>query len=54
MKSILDPTFKYTNSVKTDIRKTFKRVRREMEEEKARKQEDSTKIAQLWEKRQVG
>ena len=29
MKSILDPTFKYTPSVETDIRKTFARVRRE-------------------------
>jgi len=30
MKSILDPTFKYTSSANTDIRKTFERVRREM------------------------
>jgi hypothetical protein len=29
MKSILDPRFKYTNSVDTDLRKTFARVRRE-------------------------
>jgi hypothetical protein len=29
MKSILDPTFRYTPSVGTDIRKTFARVRRE-------------------------
>jgi hypothetical protein len=29
MKSILDPTFRYTPSVQTDIRKTFARVRRE-------------------------
>ena len=26
MKSILDPKFRYISSVKTDIRKTFKRV----------------------------
>ena len=29
MKSILDRSFRYTNSVDTDIRKTFARVRRE-------------------------
>ncbi|HVN34108.1 MAG TPA: hypothetical protein VMU96_02505 [Casimicrobiaceae bacterium] len=30
MKSILDPSFRYTKSVETDLRKTFARVRREM------------------------
>ena len=30
MKSILDPTFRYTPSAATDVRKTFARVRREM------------------------
>ena len=30
MKSILDPSFRYTNSVETDLRKTFARVRREL------------------------
>jgi hypothetical protein len=29
MKSILDPTFKYTPSGSTDLAKTFARVRRE-------------------------
>jgi hypothetical protein len=29
MKSILDPSFKYVPSTKTDIRKTFARVKRE-------------------------
>lgn len=28
--SILDPKFKYINSVSTDIRKTFRRARKEM------------------------
>ena len=30
MKSILDPSFRYTKSVHTDLRKTFARVRREL------------------------
>ena len=30
MKSILDPSFRYTPSVETDLRKTFARVRREL------------------------
>jgi len=29
MKSILDPKFKYTSSVDTDLKKMFARVRRE-------------------------
>ncbi|HEX4882768.1 MAG TPA: hypothetical protein VFX05_01440 [Casimicrobiaceae bacterium] len=29
MKSILDPTFRYTNSANTDLRKTFARIRRQ-------------------------
>jgi hypothetical protein len=29
-KSLLDPTFKYTNSSATDVAKTFARIRREM------------------------
>ena len=28
MKSILDPTFRYTSSANTDLRKTFARIRR--------------------------
>lgn len=30
MKSILDPSFRYTKSIETDLRKTFARIRREM------------------------
>jgi len=30
MKSIFDPSFRYTKSVDTDLRKTFARVRREL------------------------
>jgi hypothetical protein len=32
MKSILDPTFRYTNSANTDVRKTFARIRREQKQ----------------------
>jgi hypothetical protein len=39
MKSILDPTFRYTKSVETDLRKTFARVRREL---RKHQQEQST------------
>lgn len=30
MKSILDPSFHYTSSVQTDVRKTFDRISREL------------------------
>jgi hypothetical protein len=33
MKSILDPSFKYTSSVDTDIARTFARVRRKQRQE---------------------
>ena len=31
MKSLLDPSFRYTKSIDTDIRKTFARIRREQQ-----------------------
>jgi len=31
MKSVLDPSFRYTPSYDTDVRKTFERIRRERE-----------------------
>jgi hypothetical protein len=34
MKSILDPSFQYTSSVSTDLRKTFARVRKEQAKHK--------------------
>jgi hypothetical protein len=33
MKSIFDPSFRYTNSVETDLRKTFARIRREQRQQ---------------------
>jgi hypothetical protein len=35
VKSILDPSFRYTPSTATDVRKTFARVRREMQRAQA-------------------
>jgi hypothetical protein len=34
MKSILDPSFHYTSSMETDVRKTFARVRRELRKQR--------------------
>lgn len=31
MKSILDPSFRYVSSLDTDLRKTFARIRRELD-----------------------
>ena len=36
MKSILDPSFRYTSSVHTDVRKTFQRIRRELQRDSAK------------------
>ena len=41
MKSILDPTFHYTPSVETDIRRTFARVRRELRAREAKTNVDA-------------
>jgi hypothetical protein len=42
MKSILDPSFRYTTSVETDLRKTFARIRRER-----RKQQEQQSVARV-------
>lgn len=39
MKSILDPSFRYTNSASTDVGKTFARIRRQIEQQKQREAE---------------
>ncbi len=42
VKSILDSSFRYTNSVETDLRKTFARIRREQRAvQQARQKADS-------------
>jgi hypothetical protein len=38
MKSILDPSFRYVPSVETDLKRTFARVRREIERAKVQRQ----------------
>ena len=47
MKSILDPSFRYTQSVETDLRKTFARVRRELRKQQ---QEQSTVSVEMMKK----
>lgn len=51
MKSILDHKFHYTNSVQTDLKKTFARVRREIcrleQADITNKEEESKKVLQM-------
>jgi hypothetical protein len=35
MKSILDPSFRYVSSLNTDLRATFARIRRELQQKQA-------------------
>jgi hypothetical protein len=48
MKSILDPEFRYTPSVDTDLRKTFARIRRER-----RRQEEADALAREEARRKI-
>ncbi len=52
MKSILDPTFHYTSSANTDLRKTFARVRRELrkQEAKAAPTESASNVSQIFQR----
>lgn len=36
MKSVFDPSFKYRPSIETDVRKTFERIRRELQAQRNR------------------
>jgi hypothetical protein len=51
MKSILDSSFRYTPSVDTDVRKTFERIRRELQSQAGLPDVDrpevSVKVVQL-------
>ena len=47
-KSLLDPTFTYRNAANTDVRLTFERVKRELEEESQRERaRDSAKVVAI-------
>lgn len=52
MKSLLDPSFRYTPSIRTDIKKTFARIRREaqLRQDSARQPRDEAarKVAVLF------
>jgi len=50
MKSILDPTFNYTPSASTDLRKTFARVRREMRKHARVEAEASAKVSPIFDR----
>jgi hypothetical protein len=50
MKSILDPTFHYTPSTSTDLRKTFARVRREMRKRERTESETSAKVSPIFDR----
>jgi hypothetical protein len=55
MKSILDPTFHYTNSANTDLRKTFARIRREQKQrERARAAANAPSNVLVMESRRAG
>jgi len=48
MKSILDPSFTYVPSTATDVRKTFARVRREMQKaQAARRDADAPRVVPI-------
>jgi glutamate formiminotransferase len=51
MKSILDPTFHYTDSTHTDLRKTFARIRRDQRKQQAVKAPRNEPIPNLGERR---
>jgi hypothetical protein len=46
VKSILDPTFRYTPAAETDLRKTFSRIRREQRIAERSKPSEPAKVVQ--------
>lgn len=52
-KSILDPSFQYTPSHATDLRKTFARIRREQRKQQRDAEASSSKVARIDEARQA-
>jgi hypothetical protein len=50
MKSILDPTFHYTPSASTDLRKTFARIRREQRKQQRADAEAAAKVSPIFER----
>jgi hypothetical protein len=50
MKSILDPTFHYTPSASTDLRKTFARIRREMRKQQRAEAETTAKVSPIFDR----
>jgi len=54
MKSILDPSFRYTKSVDTDLRKTFARIRREQRNRvQASNDQNSRKVVPMHDRKHV-
>jgi hypothetical protein len=42
-KSLLDPAFKYRSSAKTDVRKTFERIKREQRKAQSQPSDDGVR-----------
>lgn len=53
-KSILDPSFKYVPANKTDLKKTFARIRREQAEASARKPKSRAPVFHIQSSRKQG
>ena len=47
MKSVLDPTFRYTPSIHTDLRKTFARLRREARAQETQRSESRSPASNI-------
>jgi hypothetical protein len=47
MKSILDPSFRYTKSIETDLRKTFARVRRDLRKQRQEQSKSGAEVKVL-------